>query len=177
MCECQTVLYFKEQTEEGEGEGESGTKEDDDAETAAIKEVIEKYNLFGKVRTINASQDMEDVYKDTKRALLPEVFFLIGPKASGKTTIGEKLAERSNMKLMNFDQFIKENSLQHADDEKVVFALIRALLDEVSPRILLEGFPQNQNQATWFIRNCTEQAKVFYCKCSKDTCQERMIAL
>jgi len=47
------------------------------------------YKKFGKVRTIDASGSINEVYKQTKEALLPEVYFLIGPMGSGKTTIGK----------------------------------------------------------------------------------------
>ena len=172
--ECQTVLYFDEQTEMIEGEGDQVAE---DPSKAAIREVIDKYKLFGKVRFINADQEIEDVYNDVKHALLPEVFFLIGPRGSGKTTVGTTLAHRTNMLLMNFDDFVKKNSLSNSDDETVVFKLIKTLLNEVSPRILIEGFPQNQTQARCFIKNWTTPEKVFYLRCTKDTSQERMIAL
>jgi len=136
VCECQTILYFDEPTGE--------EVEDPYAANPIINEVIYRYN---KVKFIDSTQNIEDVYKDTKRALLPEVFFLIGPKASGKSTIGRQLAERTNMKLINFDSFVKCQSLKGADDETVVFELIRTLIDEVSPRVLLESFPQNDIQA------------------------------
>jgi adenylate kinase family enzyme len=174
VCECQTVLYFEDQSEV---EGDEDKKEENDPANAGIQEVIEKYKVFGKVRTINASQEIEEVYKETQSSLLPEVFFLIGQKASGKTTIGSRLAEKTNMTHMKFDEFVKKHSLQHSDDETVTFALIKELLDEVSPRILIENFPQNVVQAKCFIKNCTTPSRVFYCKCSKDSCQERMINL
>jgi shikimate kinase len=53
--------------------------------------------------------------------LLPEVFFLIGPKAAGKTVVGTTLANRTNMSLMKFDDFVKQHSLQNADDETITF--------------------------------------------------------
>ena len=174
--ECQTVLYFDEHRE-GEGDAEEEQKLDHDGSTAAIREVIEKYKIFGKVRFIDASQEIEDVYRDVKHALLPEIFFLIGPKSSGKSTAGGTLAFKTNMMLMKLDDFIAKNSLSNADDETLVFSLIKSLLNEVSPRILLEGFPQNQIQARLFIKNCISPSRVFYLKWSKDTCQERMIAL
>lgn len=173
ICECQKVIYFEDQDEHADGEH----REENDAHSAALQEVIEKYRLFGKVRTINASQEIEDVYRDTKHALLPEVFFLIGPKASGKSTVGSHLANKTNMAHMKFDDFVKKHNLHGSDDETITFELIKTLLDELSPRILLENFPQNLVQAKCFIRNCTEPSRVFYCRASKDTCQERMISL
>ena len=128
ICECQKVIYFEDQDTETDAE----KKEENDAHNAALQEVIEKYKLFGKVRIINASQEMEDVYRDTRHALLPEVFFLIGTKASGKTTVGSHLADKTNMAHMKFDDFVKAHSLQKADDETVTFELIKTLLDEIS---------------------------------------------
>lgn len=51
---------------------------------------------FGKVHFISAIGSINDVYQETKKAMLPETFFLIGPKCSGKTTLGKSLAERAN---------------------------------------------------------------------------------
>ena len=140
VCECQTVLYFEDQDADKE-------EQKVDPTSAGIQEVIDKYKLFGKVRNINVNQDFDKVYKQTQKALLPEVFFLIGQKAAGKTTVGSSLAERTNMTLMQFDEFVQKNSLQNEDDETITFALIKTLLDEVSPRILIENFPQNVIQA------------------------------
>lgn len=105
--------------------------------------MIDLYRKFGKVRTIDGSGSVNEVYAQTKKALLPEVYFLIGPKASGKSSVGKHLAEKTNMHQLNFEHFIQSNNLQHKDDEAKVFKLINYLLDTVSPRILIEDFPQN----------------------------------
>jgi len=72
---------------------------------------------------------------------LPEVYFLNGPKGSGKSTVGKLLGEKTNMELMNFNSFCKLHKLQEKDDETKVFKLIAYLLDTVSTRVLLEDFP------------------------------------
>lgn len=71
------------------------------------KPVVDLYAKFGKVRKIDATGDINEVYAKTKRAILPEVFFMIGPKCSGKTSLGKALAERCNMQVVNFSDFIK----------------------------------------------------------------------
>ena len=58
---------------------------------------MELYKKFGKVRWIDAFGSVQDVYEQTKKAMLPEVFFVIGPKCSGKSMLGGALAERTNM--------------------------------------------------------------------------------
>ncbi len=141
------------------------------------KPVVDLYKKFGKVRSIDANGSVQDVYEQTKAALLPQVFFLIGPKSSGKTTLGSALADRTNMHLMNFHSFVRENGLKGKDDQVITQALIKSMRTQIHSRILIEDFPQNEFQANFFFKNCTSPNKVFYVKCSKDTCQERMLEL
>ena len=50
---------------------------------------------------------------------MPQCMFLLGPKGSGKTTVGKEMAERTNMKLVDFNAFVNDNGLLGQDDEKV----------------------------------------------------------
>ena len=50
--------------------------------------VVDHYRKFGKVSEIDASGNIAEVYAQSKRAVLPQCTCLLGPKASGKTTIG-----------------------------------------------------------------------------------------
>jgi shikimate kinase len=43
---------------------------------------------------------------------------------SGKTKIGEALAQRTNAKLVKFDSFVKEAGLDGSDDDTIILALI-----------------------------------------------------
>ena len=45
------------------------------------------------------------------------------------------------------------------------------------PRVVLENFPQNLEQAKSFIRNAKMPSNIFALNCPKDICQERMDAL
>jgi len=38
--------------------------------------------------------------------------FMLGPKSSGKTSIGCAMAARTNMKLIDFNAFVKMNGLE-----------------------------------------------------------------
>lgn len=68
---------------------------------------------------------------------------MLGPKASGKTTIATNLSERTNMGLVNFNEFVEKSGLDSTDDEAVTMALIDKLSKEIKPRVILENFPQN----------------------------------
>ena len=96
---------------------------------------------------------------------------VIGAKKSGKTTLASQAAIRTNYKLINFRDFIKSKGLKGSDDETLVLALINSFFYETEARIMIEDFPQNLFQAKFFIRNCKNPSKVFYCNCSKDFCQ------
>jgi adenylate kinase family enzyme len=139
------------------------------------KPVKEFYARFGKVREIESNGDPLEIYEQTRRAMLPQISCIIGPKACGKTALGAALCDRTNMKLVNFNNFVEDNKLEDEDDEVVTSALIKMLSREISPRVLLEDFPQSEYQAKFFIKNCTTPSRVFSLECSKDICQERMI--
>jgi adenylate kinase family enzyme len=89
--------------------------------------VIAYYEQFNKVRSIDANRDVLEIYEDTRKAMLPQIFCIIGPKASGKTTLGKSLCERTNMKLINFNAFVAEKNLGECDDETSTTALIKHL--------------------------------------------------
>jgi adenylate kinase family enzyme len=68
--------------------------------------VVELYRQFGRVREVDGGKDVSDVWADTRKAMLPQVSFMIGPHASGKSTLGKALCERSNSVQLNFNQFL-----------------------------------------------------------------------
>jgi adenylate kinase family enzyme len=102
--------------------------------------------------------------------MLPQIFYIIGPKCSGKTAIGSAVAERMNMNLLDFKKFVRENGLKEKDCETKTQALIKYLVNETCPRILIEDFPQTLTQAKYFEKNCVTFSKAFLIRCSKDTC-------
>ena len=181
VLEAQNVLFFdcsKETCVErlmSRGQGRS----DDNAEAIEKRfetyvqknlPVVTYYEQFAKVRKIDANRDSIDIYEDTRRACLPQISCIIGPKASGKTTLGNALCKRTNMKLLNYNEFVVEQGLTDCDDEEKTTALIACLSHEIVPRILLEDFPQSEFQAKFFIKNCVVPSRVFALECSKDLC-------
>jgi adenylate kinase family enzyme len=78
------------------------------------------------------------------------------------------------MEHIDFNHFIKEHSLEDADDEETCLSLLQQLSKCKKPRVMLENFPKNTFQAKFFLRNIKEPSHVFALDCSKETCQERM---
>jgi adenylate kinase family enzyme len=136
----------------------------------STKPAIEMYTHFGKVHKINGERDINEIYEDTRKALLPQTAWILGPRGSGKSSIGNALSSCTNMKLIDFIDFVKSESLEGKDDETVVSALIKRLSEEVCPRVLIENFPKNDFQAKFFMKNGRAPSQVFALKCSKDVC-------
>ena len=166
--------------------GAAVQREDDNEETLkkrlrAFKElsrpVVDMYARFGKVKRIDASKSVAEVFQATKRAMLPEVFFLVGPKGAGKTHVARELSARTNMEVLNYEVFLQASGLAGADDEEATLALVKRMSQETAPRILLEDFPRTETQARLFIKNCVTPSEVFYLRCSKDVCQERLLEI
>jgi len=99
---------------------ETSGRSDDNPETmktrvenyyAMTLPVVDYYRKFGKVSQIDASGSIADVYEQSKRAVLPQCICLLGPKAAGKTTIGTALSQRTNAKLIDFNDFLMRHGL------------------------------------------------------------------
>ena len=106
---------------------ETSGREDDNAETIKKRiqqyfdqsmPVVDYYKRFGKVRRIDATGSISEVYKQSKDAVLPQTIFVIGPKGSGKTTISKNLSDRTNAAYINFVDFKKANGLKDKGDEQ-----------------------------------------------------------
>lgn len=159
VCECQQVLFYDVHEDTlmerclARASTSAVQREDDNAETLRkrlkafqdySRPVVDLYKKFGKVRHIDASQSIAKVYEETRKAVLPQVHFILGPPRSGKKTLGAQLAERTNMANLHFDQFLKEHNLFGKDDETIVNALISHLVSQAAPRVLIYDFPQNE---------------------------------
>ena len=156
MCECQNVLFYDVSEEVllerclVRAAGAVVQREDDNEETLkkrlrAFKDlsrpVVELYQKFGKVRYIDAGFPIDVVYQETRKAMLPNIYFMIGPKSSGKSTLGHALADRTNMQVLSFSKFVRDHNLKEEDDETKTSLLIKHLVNETAPRILIEDFP------------------------------------
>ena len=93
--------------------------------------VYDYYKTFGRIRTINATQEESKIQEDTRNALMPQIMCIIGAKKSGKTTLASQASVRTNYKLINFRDFIKNNGLKGKDDETLVLELINSFFFEI----------------------------------------------
>jgi adenylate kinase family enzyme len=138
--------------------------------------VVDFYQKYGVVRTINSDLSENQIYENLKEALFPEVYCIIGKKYSGKTEISKVLCERTGMKCINFPAFLKETQIAKKinDDEFVINQFINRLREEESKKVLVEGFPMKKEYYTIFVQNCKNFKKIFYLNVSNNEASERM---
>lgn len=191
VLECQKILHFEvtEQVmfERCQKRAESSGRTDDNPETmkkrvANYKEtsepVVEYYERFGKVVTIDSNgTDINAIYAQARVAVLPQLFFSMGPPASAQDVVAANVTQRSNMRHLKWPDYLAENGLAEASDDDKILRLIDDLSNEKTSRVFLEQFPENLYQAKFFIRNCKAPSHVFNMNCSQDVCQERMMEL
>ena len=103
------------------------------------------YEHFGKVREIDGHKEINDIYEQSRAAVLPEVCWMTGPIGSGKSIIGQNLCDIANMDLVNYTQWLAGNpTLGKKDEELQTQAFIKHLSYSSSARVLIEDFPQSE---------------------------------
>lgn len=120
------------------------------------------------MREVDGRGDTFEIWNLTRKAMLPQVSFIIGPKISGKATLGTALAERTNAQLWKYSEFLANHGLEDEDDDTKILAMINELTLSIHPRVIISDFPQTEYQAKFFIKNGTHPSHVFILNCSKD---------
>ena len=135
--------------------------------------VLKLYEPFGIVRKVDCMGTINEVYSRTIRAIRPEVLFITGPKYSGKSTLSSFVANRYYYYILSIDRILKKTK---NDDESITRKLVKSLQQfKHQYRIIVDGFPQNSNQAKLFTGLIGLPNKAIYLDCSRDACQERQL--
>lgn len=136
------------------------------------------YNQFGLVREVDCSQNFNSIISSTKEQILPEVYCIIGKKYSGKSTVSNVFKDQMNFEVIDFNKFINlpEISRKKQDDQFIIIELINRLRQSNSRRVIIESFPQNENQYKIFISNARKIKNIFHLKTDDYICSERMTA-
>ena len=137
-----------------------------------ISPLLEYYEVLGKVRRVNGDPSPPDVYKEFVEASLPQLFFFIGPRCSGKTTICKFLAERTNMTFIDFKVFLNKKRFAtiRNDPEGITKELIKYLHTIKASRVIIEGFPESSKQLLCFILNGIKPRGCVFLRASESSC-------
>ena len=141
-----------------------------------LRAIFDFYNPYSVVREIDSDKSIPEMNKIIKQNLYPLIYCIIGKRYSGKTTLSKIIHEKSGVVLLDFSQFIQEPDIIKRKDENefVVSKLILKLRKIQKYKILIEDFPQNKEQYTYFINNCKPFKKIFFLKAENSSCFERV---
>ena len=134
------------------------------------------YNPYSVIREIDTNKSIPEMNKIIKQNLYPLIFCIIGKRYSGKTTLSKVINEKSGIKLLDFGKFLERPDIikRKNENEFVVNKLILELRKIQRYKILIEDFPQNKEQYTYFVNNCKPFKQIFFLKAENSSCFERV---
>ena len=139
-----------------------------------IKEIYDFYSAYGITREVDANLTVTEVNIQFKQHFYPIVYSIIGKRYSGKTTLSKVLNAKTGITLCDFNAF-KNTPDNKGEEEKVVIdKFIKTLRTLEETRILIEDFPQNQDQYSYFINNCKKFEKIYYLNADNTNCLKRV---
>ena len=143
--------------------------------------ITEFYSPYSIIREIDCNQSIDNINSLVKQNLYPIIYSIIGKRYSGKTTLSQILKEKTNIEILDFNEFLIKNSptkkknqiKSEKENEYIVNKLILKLRQMRHIRVLIEDFPQNKEQYIYFCNNCKKFQKIYYLDADNSTCLER----
>ena len=142
-----------------------------------IKSIDDFYSPFSIVREVNTDdKTIGEINILIKQCLYPTIYSIIGKRYSGKTELGKILEKRMGIKLIDFNDFLNTKDIKkNINDNKYIMdkfiELLRSLRDI---RILIEDFPQNKEQYSFFVNNCKTFEKIIFLNADNSSCLQRL---
>lgn len=157
------------------GRGATSGRADDNAEAIAnriktfhtkTQPVLDFYNHFGKVKTIDGSKSIDDVYKLVQDAIKPNIIFMYGPPCVGKTECSRRLSEKIKYHFVNLETFDKQYAVKNETDR--INKLINYLQAAPFNNFIIDSFFSSKSDAEIFLNHFSAPYKLFYYDSPKD---------
>ena len=135
------------------------------------------YSPYSIIRDIDINgKKIGDINILVKQCLYPTIYSIIGKRYSGKTELSKILEEHMGIKLIDFNDFLSRKDISnHINDNKyIVSTFINELREMNDIRVLIEDFPKNKEQYSYFINNCKPFEKIIFLKANNSSCLERL---
>ena len=141
-----------------------------------LNELFLFYNPYSVIREIDTNKDIPEMNKIIKQNLYPLIYCIIGKRYSGKTELSKVMNEKTGITLLDFGTFLNEPDIikRKNENEFVVSKLILKLRALQDIKVLIEDFPQNKEQYTYFVNNCKPFQKIYYLQADNSSCFERV---
>lgn len=135
------------------------------------KQVGDYYSQLGKLKEVDGTLNMSDTYKQFVKASIPQLYFIIGPKCAGKSSVCKYLADRANMSLFDFKNFanIQAPTIKNSP-ELLTTEFIKEIHKINASRLLIEGFPETSKQLMFFLSNAVQPEGVMILHATESSC-------
>ena len=135
------------------------------------------YSPYSIIREIDINnKKIGEINTLVKQCLYPTIYSIVGKRYSGKTELSKVLHERMGIKLIDFNTFLKKPEINKKINnvQFVVSKFISELREMRDIRVLIEDFPQNKEQYSYFINNCKPFEKIIFLQADNASCLERL---
>eukprot|EP00826_Nyctotherus_ovalis_P030639 TRINITY_DN2445_c0_g2_i1.p1 TRINITY_DN2445_c0_g2~~TRINITY_DN2445_c0_g2_i1.p1 ORF type:complete len:741 (-),score=248.26 TRINITY_DN2445_c0_g2_i1:325-2547(-) len=129
--------------------------------------VLDYYRRLGKVRYVDCAKGNTEVYTSLQKAVLPSLYFVIGPKASGKSLASNHLSSIAQMNVVKFDEWEK---LKSKTPETALIEFVKELHKQPSMKMVIEGFPRNLGELKHVLLNGVKPNKILYMDATEGRC-------
>ncbi len=147
-----------------------------DEDNNKINDIVNFYEPYGIVREVDGNKPIGEVNALIKQNLYPVIYSIIGKRYSGKTELGKILSCKTGIFHFDFNDFLKEKNIKKRKNENefVISQFILKLRKMRNLRVLIEDFPQNEEQFNYFVNNCKNFEKIYYLNADNSSCLERL---
>jgi len=133
------------------------------------KKILDYYRKLGKLRCVDCDKSVSEVYPNIQKAILPSMYFVIGAKASGKSTVCNYLSTTAQMDMMNFGEWEKKRA-KGKTSEAILLELVKELHKGPNMKMVIEGFPRNLAELKCVSLNGVRPNKIICMNATEGRC-------
>ena len=134
--------------------------------------VVEYYKKFGKIKHIDSSKSIDEVYQQVKRAIKPNIIFFWGQPGVGKSSAAKALSNKTGYLHIDFEEFARQNKCKNAQEK--TNKLIQYCDTVPHMCIVVDSFFTDFEQTKVFFTHFVEPQLVFYLSAPKDDVMENI---
>jgi adenylate kinase family enzyme len=122
--------------------------------------VLDTYWRLGKVAMINGLGEIEDIYENVKKAIVPNLIFLYGAPCTGKSTVAKSICQATGYKYLNLKAFYEQNKCINDNDK--INKLMKYLAATTYRNFIVDSFLDTKAYAVVFFNHFAKPRSVIY---------------
>ena len=138
----------------------------------STKPVLDVYWRLGKVANINGIGEIDQIYENVKKAIVPNLIFLYGAPVTGKSTIAKLICKATGYKYLDLREFYSQNQCQNDNDK--INKLMKYLSQTTYRNFIVDSFLDSKAYAVVFFHHFGKPRQLIYFQSSKDEVQENI---